>query len=311
MTPDEEKEAATRREALKGRPEAMPAARTPRTETDQTNETNETNETGRTATGKAEAAAVRGDERSRGSREAATGRDIPDRATGSGGRGTASRTPFSTASPQTAAPSGATADERETPDRAAPTPGERAATPRTPVPLGSREAATSREARNARDVGDAREATASRDAMTSRDTAPRTGRDSRDAGTRAAARAADTAREASRNGAHGTNGAAAVRERGSSGADDTTLLSHDACDTYASRMRHAVGGFVDGPRASVEEADHVLEELTAQFTDAMAQRRRTLRTSWEKAGADESSDTEQLRLALRDYREVTERLLHL
>ena len=297
MTPDEEKEAATRREALKGRPEAMPAARTPQTEPD------ETNETGRTATGKAEAAAVRGDERSRGSREAATGRDIPDRATGSGGRGTASRTPFSTASPRTAAPSGATADERESLDRAAPTPGERAA--RTPVPL------SSREARDARDVGDAHEATASGDAMTSRDTAPRTGRDSRGAGTPAAARAADTSREASRNGAHGTNGAAAVRERGSSGADDTTLLSHDACDTYASRMRHAVGGFVDGPRASVEEADHVLEELTAQFTDAMAQRRRTLRTSWEKAGADESSDTEQLRLALRDYREVTERLLHL
>ncbi|MHA5054248.1 hypothetical protein [Streptomyces sp. SD15] len=89
------------------------------------------------------------------------------------------------------------------------------------------------------------------------------------------------------------------------------LLSHDVCDKYALRLQHAVGEFVDGPRASVEEADHVLEELTARFTDAVAQRRRTLRTSWQQAGEGESADTERLRLALRDYREVTERLLHL
>lgn len=68
---------------------------------------------------------------------------------------------------------------------------------------------------------------------------------------------------------------------------------------------------MDGPRASVEEADHVLEELTAEFTDAMTRRRRTLRTTWQAAGEGDAADTEQLRLALRDYREVTERLLHL
>jgi hypothetical protein len=56
----------------------------------------------------------------------------------------------------------------------------------------------------------------------------------------------------------------------------------------------------------VEEADHVLEELAARFTDAVARRRGTLRTSWQ-----ETADTEQLRLTLRDYREVTERLLRL
>ncbi|MEU1530293.1 hypothetical protein ABZ460_12710 [Streptomyces fagopyri] len=178
------------------------------------------------------------------------------------------------------APSGATADDhRETPDRAASTTGERAVTPRTPVPLGSREATSARESEGSRATG-----------------------------TQAAGRAADGSGESARTGAHD---AGTARGNGVSGADDSALLSHDACDKYALRMRHAVGGFVDGPRASVEEADHVLEELTAQFTDAMARRRRTLRTSWEKAGADEASDTEQLRLALRDYREVTERLLHL
>jgi HSP90 family molecular chaperone len=77
-------------------------------------------------------------------------------------------------------------------------------------------------------------------------------------------------------------------------------------------MRHAVAGFVDGPRAAVEEADHVMEEIAARFTEAMAERRRDLRRSWE--ATDESTsvttDTEQLRLALRDYRELADRLLH-
>ncbi|WP_062649128.1 hypothetical protein [Streptomyces maremycinicus] len=103
------------------------------------------------------------------------------------------------------------------------------------------------------------------------------------------------------------------------GGHGESLLPDDECDRIASRMRHAVVGFVDGPRDAVAEADRVLEELAARFTDAVDQRRRTLRGSWQPAegGKDRSSatatatDTEQLRLALRDYRELTERLLHL
>ncbi|MCX5089958.1 hypothetical protein OOK36_13795 [Streptomyces sp. NBC_00365] len=105
--------------------------------------------------------------------------------------------------------------------------------------------------------------------------------------------------------------AAGQRDTGPRGDGDGALLSHDECDKYALRLQHAVGGFVDGPRASVEEADHVLEELTTEFTDAMTRRRRTLRTTWQAAGEGDRADTEKLRLALRDYREVTERLLHL
>lgn len=104
---------------------------------------------------------------------------------------------------------------------------------------------------------------------------------------------------------------AGQRGTGTQGDGDGALLSHDECDKYSLRMQHAVGGFVDGPRASVEEADHVLEELTTEFTDAMTRRRRNLRTIWQAAGESDTADTEKLRLALRDYREVTERLLHL
>ncbi|MFE4631137.1 hypothetical protein [Streptomyces mirabilis] len=104
---------------------------------------------------------------------------------------------------------------------------------------------------------------------------------------------------------------AGQRGTGPQGEGEGALLSHDECDKYALRMQHAVGGFVDGPRASVEEADHVLEELTTEFTDAMTRRRRNLRTTWQAAGESDTADTEKLRLALRDYRQVTERLLHL
>ncbi|MEU8643731.1 hypothetical protein AB0C91_17595 [Streptomyces sp. NPDC048674] len=91
------------------------------------------------------------------------------------------------------------------------------------------------------------------------------------------------------------------------------LLPGDEYDKFSERMRHAVGGFVDGPEASVEEADHVLEELASRFTEAVSQRRRSLRTSWQSGGEGKASasDTEKLRLALQDYREMTERLLHI
>ncbi|MGW8060799.1 hypothetical protein ACVV2G_00625 [Streptomyces ziwulingensis] len=91
------------------------------------------------------------------------------------------------------------------------------------------------------------------------------------------------------------------------------LLPHDELDKFGQRLQHAVAGFVDAPRASVEEADRVLEEITARFTEAVTHRRRTLRTSWHDAGGDDhatSTDTEQLRLALRDYRELADRLMH-
>ncbi|MFI0963770.1 hypothetical protein ACH4S8_20500 [Streptomyces sp. NPDC021080] len=91
------------------------------------------------------------------------------------------------------------------------------------------------------------------------------------------------------------------------------MLPLDEQDKFSLRMRHAVGGFIDGPRASVEEADQVLEELAGRFTEAVTRRRRDLRTSWQSGAGEQAADpdTERLRLALRDYRELTERLLRL
>ncbi|MFF7048790.1 hypothetical protein ACFY94_10575 [Streptomyces griseorubiginosus] len=96
---------------------------------------------------------------------------------------------------------------------------------------------------------------------------------------------------------------------------DARLLPHEESDKLSTRLQHAVAGFVDEPRSAVEEADHVLEEVAARFADAVKERRRTLRNSWQAGDGGQgkgggAGDTEQLRLALRDYRELTERLLH-
>ncbi|WP_408056699.1 hypothetical protein [Streptomyces huasconensis] len=119
----------------------------------------------------------------------------------------------------------------------------------------------------------------------------------------------------------------------------TALFPPGERDKLSLRLQNAVSGFVDGPRGAVEEVDHVLEEAIARLSETLAERRRTLRSSWqttpaqpaagggtpaagvapggalatEGAPAPEASatDTEQLRLALRDYRETAERLLRL
>ncbi|MFD5522289.1 hypothetical protein [Streptomyces sp. NPDC127066] len=110
-------------------------------------------------------------------------------------------------------------------------------------------------------------------------------------------------------------GSADTEDRaGDSAGRDERMLPLDEHDKFSLRMRHAVGGFIDGPQASVEEADHVLEELAGRFTEAVTRRRRALRTSWQSGGEGKATadpDTERLRLALRDYREMTERLLRL
>ncbi|WP_020140079.1 hypothetical protein [Streptomyces sp. 351MFTsu5.1] len=109
----------------------------------------------------------------------------------------------------------------------------------------------------------------------------------------------------------GRDSAGGVRTSG----HDVRLLPHEESDKLSTRLQHAVAGFVDEPRSAVEEADHVLEEVAARFADAVKERRRTLRNSWQAGDGGQgkgvgAGDTEQLRLALRDYRELTERLLH-
>lgn len=105
--------------------------------------------------------------------------------------------------------------------------------------------------------------------------------------------------------------------RGADGAQphssQAPLLAHEESDELEQRLTQAVSRFVDGPRDAVAEADRVLEEIAARFTEAITRRRRTLRNTWQNTDSGDATgtaDTEQLRLALRDYRELAQRLLN-
>ncbi|GAA2915900.1 hypothetical protein GCM10010478_13990 [Streptomyces erythrogriseus] len=111
--------------------------------------------------------------------------------------------------------------------------------------------------------------------------------------------------------------AATPGQDGTSGHPGSRLLADDTCDRLSAQLRQAVAGFVDRPRDAVEEADLVLHEITERLNDALTERRHTLTRNWKapasgdpkKGDAAPAADTEQLRLALRDYRELAERLL--
>ena len=98
------------------------------------------------------------------------------------------------------------------------------------------------------------------------------------------------------------------RAREAGGGRRAPLFPPEESARWEARLRQTAAGFEGAPRAAVEEADRALEEIATRFGEAVTRRRRTLRMSWRDGQED---DTEQLRLALRDYRELAERLLHL
>jgi hypothetical protein len=71
------------------------------------------------------------------------------------------------------------------------------------------------------------------------------------------------------------------------------------------RWREVVSGFIDDPRGSVQAAAALAETELAAYIAALRQREDALRLAW-RAEADPS--TEDLRIALRDYREFGRQL---
>lgn len=95
----------------------------------------------------------------------------------------------------------------------------------------------------------------------------------------------------------------------SASAEAGGVLPSEERDKLQLRIQHAVGGFVDEPRAAVEEAASAVDALTERVTEILGQRRGTLRASWQDASG--GAATEDLRMVLREYRRLAERLLSL
>ncbi|MEV0820590.1 hypothetical protein [Nonomuraea rubra] len=90
--------------------------------------------------------------------------------------------------------------------------------------------------------------------------------------------------------------------------DDIVLFDQDPAEVQA-RWRDVQSSFVDDPGEAVQRADGLVSEVVDSLTSTLSNRTNALRDRWKETGS--SADTEQLRLALRDYRTVLERLLAL
>ncbi|MFI6054924.1 hypothetical protein ACIBCO_33160 [Streptomyces violascens] len=102
----------------------------------------------------------------------------------------------------------------------------------------------------------------------------------------------------------------AVREAAPSAvAEADAVLPSEERDKLQLRIQHAVAGFVDEPRSAVEEAASAVDALAERIMETLGRRRGTLRASWQDASG--GAATEDLRLALREYRRLAERLLSL
>ncbi|MEV5896852.1 hypothetical protein [Nonomuraea fuscirosea] len=89
--------------------------------------------------------------------------------------------------------------------------------------------------------------------------------------------------------------------------EEIVLFEQDPTQVQA-RWRDLQASFVDDPGEAVQRADGLVGEVVDALTSALNNRTGALRDRWKDAGG---GDTEQLRLALREYRTVLERLLAL
>ena len=65
-------------------------------------------------------------------------------------------------------------------------------------------------------------------------------------------------------------------------------------------------GFVDEPRAAVEQADQLVSQVLSRLTEVFSSERMLLEQQWTRGG---DVSTEDLRVALKRYRSFFERLL--
>lgn len=90
-------------------------------------------------------------------------------------------------------------------------------------------------------------------------------------------------------------------------AESYAPLFHDEdARGFRSRWEAIQTGFVDEPRAAVEQADALVTEVMKRLSDVFADERAALEGQW---GRGENVSTEDLRVALKRYRSFFERLL--
>ena len=91
-------------------------------------------------------------------------------------------------------------------------------------------------------------------------------------------------------------------------ADRVSVLEPSASERLRGRWQEVQAGFVDEPRQSVTEADQLVGEVLDEVSRVFRDQRSELEAEW---SGNTEPGTEELRQALRRYREFFDRLLSL
>ncbi|MFC9361459.1 hypothetical protein ACFTZB_33380, partial [Rhodococcus sp. NPDC057014] len=87
-----------------------------------------------------------------------------------------------------------------------------------------------------------------------------------------------------------------------------TLFAEDELSVLRLRWDEVQSGFVDDPRECVQKADGLVSDVVDRITTGFSEARSRLEEQWARG---EEGSTEDLRLALKRYREFFQRLLEL
>jgi hypothetical protein len=87
---------------------------------------------------------------------------------------------------------------------------------------------------------------------------------------------------------------------------DKTLFAHEDLSGLRSRWDDVQAAFVDDPKECVQKADALVAEVVEQLTTGFSEVRSRLEAQWARG---EEASTEDLRIALKRYREFFQRLL--
>ena len=87
---------------------------------------------------------------------------------------------------------------------------------------------------------------------------------------------------------------------------EESLFAEDELSGLRSRWDEVQSGFVDDPKECVQKADGLVSDVVDQLTTGFSEARSRLEAQWARG---EEASTEDLRLALKRYREFFERLL--
>lgn len=83
------------------------------------------------------------------------------------------------------------------------------------------------------------------------------------------------------------------------------LITADESARFHEQIHQIQGTFVDDPRQSVRDAEHLLEDIVRSLAAGLEERRRALTS----LSSEDGSGTEELRQALRSYRSLATQLL--